>query len=200
MSMTRKHYQQVADTIRGCDSNLFSEDELDTLCINLNVFKTRLGELFVPIFKADNPRFKAAMFLKRCSHEDPFYKDEIDFTKLWGGYLEATGAASEGLDDICDLDSITEVMEKMSKKDKRTAVRYIKNWFYPDGLHLMYTQSPYIGFNLCRYYYREKKAAEIAVLLASIDGRNPKHYGETTPPHVEDYANAPTPYWTAVTG
>jgi hypothetical protein len=65
MAFTRKHYQQVADTIRSCDSKLFSEDELDSLCIDLNLFKTRLGELFVPMFKADNPRFKAAIFLKR---------------------------------------------------------------------------------------------------------------------------------------
>ena len=197
---TRKHYQQFADTIRGCDRALFSNDELDSLCLNLNEFKKRLGELLVPVFKADNPRFKADVFLRRCSHEDPFFKpDEVNYARVWGE-IDAKGIASESLDDICDLDNVMKAMESMSRQDKKTTVRFIKDRFYPDGMQLLYTNSPYIGFNLCRYYYREKKAAEIAVLVAAIEGRNPMYYGEAVQPHVNDHPSADTPYWEAVTG
>jgi len=200
MPITRKHYQQFADTIRGCDRALFSNDELDSLCLNLNEFKKRLGELLVPVFKADNPRFKADVFLRRCSYEDPFFKpDEVNYARVWGE-IDAKGIASESLDDICDLDSVMKAMEGMSRQDKKTTVRFIKDRFYPDGMQLLYTNSPYIGFNLCRYYYREKKAAEIAVLIAAIEGRNPMYYGEAVQPHVNDHPSADTPYWEAVTG
>jgi len=200
MPITRKHYQQFADTIRGCDRALFSNDELDSLCLNLNEFKKRLGELLVPVFKADNPRFKADVFLRRCSYEDPFFKpDEVNYARVWGE-IDAKGIASESLDDICDLDNVMKAMEGMSRQDKKTTVRFIKDRFYPDGMQLLYTNSPYIGFNLCRYYYREKKAAEIAVLIAAIEGRNPMYYGEPVQPHVNDHPSADTPYWEAVTG
>ena len=197
---TRKHYRQFADTIRGCERALFSNDELDSLCLNLNEFKKRLGELLVPVFKADNPRFKADVFLRRCSHEDPFFKpDEVNYARVWGE-IDAKGIASESLDDICNLDNVMKAMEGMSRQDKKTTVRFIKDRFYPDGMQLLYTNSPYIGFNLCRYYYREKKAAEIAVLVAAIEGRNPMYYGEAVQPHVNDHPSADTPYWEAVTG
>ena len=197
---TRKHYRQFADTIRGCDTTLFTDDELDALALNLNEFKKRLGELFAPIFKVDNPRFKADLFIKRCSHEDPFFKpDEVNYAAVWGE-IDAKGIASESLDDICDLDNVMKAMEGMSRQDKKTTVRFIKDRFYPDGMQLLYTRSPYIGFNLCRYYYREKKAAEIAVLVAAIEGRNPMYYGEAVQPHVNDHPNAALPYWEAVTG
>ena len=200
MPITRKHYQQFADTIRGCDRALFSNDELDSLCLNLNEFKKRLGEMLVPVFKADNPRFKADVFLRRCSHEDPFFKpDEVNYARVWGE-IDAKGIASESLDDICNLDNVMKAMEGMSRQDKKTTVRFIKDRFYPDGMQLLYTNSPYIGFNLCRYYYREKKAAEIAVLVAAIEGRNPMYYGEAVQPHVNDHPSADTPYWEAVTG
>ena len=197
---TRKHYQQFADTIRGCDTTLFTDDELDALALNLNEFKKRLGELFAPIFKVDNPRFKADLFIKRCSHEDPFFKPEgVNYAAVWGE-IDAKGIASESLDDVCDLDSVMKAMESMSRQDKKTTIRFIKDRFYPDGMQLLYTNSPFIGFNLCRYYYREKKAAEIAVLIAAIEGKSPMYYGEPVPPHVNDHPNACVPYWEAVTG
>ena len=204
MSMTRKHYQQIADKIYlNSDFIPFSE-------IGIKEIKLKLGELFTPIFEADNPRFDAAIFLKRCTEGSAIVKSKKssakqkdDYSALWGE-LKAHGIFYEGMDKICNLESITKKMETMSKEEKLKATQYLCDKLFPEGLEAHYAKPPYIGFNLCKYFYDNKKAAEIAVLFASIRGLNPMSYGTSMPPYVTEHKSdiewTGGFYWTAVTG